>query len=161
MGKPPQDARPKTKTTEPETVTEAVDLIPVVVYFPRMLNGLHFFEMTEDEIVDFEERYKTKEVMIMRSCVSESQYLSGNRVIETSLQEALSATVLPTMKMCTDAEQQRQTEIARESERANQRLREVLQELGNRNEEYQRLEGYYVDTQKRLTDAMAEIHAQR
>ena len=113
---------------EQQQQQENTDKIEVVVYFKRYIPGLHIFELTEEEVIEFENRYKDKEVLIMRSPVSISDYLTGKRSYESCLRDAVPATLLAPLEFCTKSPLTSE-EAAAEVKETREKLQEVLAAL--------------------------------
>ena len=151
--------RPKTVTaTSSQSQTsqlEDSDKHLVYILFPKMENGLHVMELDDNELQDLKQRYKDKEVLIMKSDLTTGEVYAGQTSCMQSFQNAVSSSLVTPLFLTTAS--QPYTSSTPVDDRIAQL--EAMVEL--KNQQYITLDRMYISTQSRLTSALQELQRQR
>ena len=132
-----------------------------MVYISKLKNPAHVFEYTDEELVEFLQINKGKEVMVMKTpanVAEEVQEAEGK--IQCSLDDAISSTILPTLTMSTEFCDEEIVDPA-ELKKSEERIERLEKELEQRNTQYKQLQEMYMVLQNRLTAVLAELAKQR
>ena len=127
----------------------------VHVLFPEMENGLHVMELDSNELNDFKQRYKDKELLIMKSDLTMGDVCAGKTSCMQSLQNAISSSLVTPFFVPTE------TQSYTSSSPVDDRIAQLEARLELKNQQYIALDHMYVSTQTRLTAALKELQRQR
>ena len=132
----------------------------VIVFVDKLKNPTHIFEYTEEELEQFFEQNKNKELMIMKAPANVTDVDDGQTIVQSSLDDAVNSTIMPTLTMSTEFSGQ---PIVDETElkRSEKRIERLEKQLAERNKQYAELHNMYMTLQNRLANVLGELQKQR
>ena len=158
------DAREQPKSSDPQQGTvqpsDTSEKSQVLVFVAKLKNPTHVFEYTKDELDDFFEANKAKEILLMKTPANLTDVQSGQSNIECSVDEAINSTILPTLTMSTELGDEQVVDPI-ELQRSEERIQRLEKELQERNKQYLQLHEMYMVVQSKLSSVLAELQKQR
>ena len=132
----------------------------VMVFVAKLRNPTHVFEYTDDELNEFFDKNKDKEIMIMKTPANVTEFQDDQTNVQSTVDAAINATIIPPLAVSTEFCHENivdETELKRSEERI-QRLEKLLDE---RNKQYAELQQMYATVHAKLVSVLAEVQKQR